>query len=72
MDVNDVRRQGIVLIVTRRPTQTLTIGSDITITVVEIRGRQVRIGVQAPRATAVLRAEVVEKAKARREPEADH
>lgn len=59
------------LIVTRRPTQTLTIGSDITVTVLEIRGRQVRIGVIAPRDTAVLREEVVEKARARRRPDSD-
>ncbi len=60
------------LIVTRRPRQTLTIGSDITVTVLEIRGRQVRIGVNAPRDTAVLREEVVEKARARLRPDADH
>jgi carbon storage regulator len=60
-----------VLIVTRRPTQTLTIGSDITVTVLEIRGRQVRIGVDAPRDIAVLREEAVEKARARRRPDAD-
>ena len=60
------RRQGIVLILTRRPTQAFAIGNDITVTVLEIRGRQVRIGVNAPRETAVLRTEIVEKAKERR------
>jgi carbon storage regulator len=71
-DVDDVRRQGIVLILTRRPTQTLAIGSDITVTVLEIRGKQVRIGVSAPRETAVLRKEIVEKVKKRRSPDSDH
>jgi len=60
------------LILTRRPTQTVTIGNDITVTVLEIRGRQVRIGVDAPRETAVLREEIVEKARTRRMPDADH
>jgi carbon storage regulator len=72
MDAIDVRRQGIVLILTRRPTQTVAIGSDITVTVLEIRGRQVRIGVNAPRDTRVLREEIVAEAKTRRAPDADH
>ena len=71
-DVPDVRRQRIVLILTRRPTQAFAIGSDITVTVLEIRGRQVRIGVNAPRETAVLRTEIVEKAKERRMLDGDH
>ena len=60
------------LILTRRPTQTVTIGNDITVTVLEIRGRQARIGVNAPREPAVLREEIVEKARTRRMPDADH
>jgi carbon storage regulator len=72
MDVSNVRRQGIVLILTRRPTQAFAIGSDITVTVLEIRGRQVRIGVSAPRETAVLRKEIVEKAKERQMLDGDH
>jgi carbon storage regulator len=71
-DAIDVRRQGIVLILTRRPTQAFAIGSDITVTVLEIRGRQVRIGVNAPRETAVLRTEIVEKANERRTLDGDH
>ncbi len=60
------------LILTRRPTQTVTIGCDITVTILEIRGRQVRIGVSAPRGITVLREEIVEKVRARRTPDADH
>jgi carbon storage regulator len=71
-DISDVRRQGIVLILTRRPTQAFAIGSDITVTVLEIRGSQVRIGVNAPREIAVLRKEIVEKAKDRRALDGDH
>jgi len=36
------------------------IGCDITVTILEIRGRQVRIGVSAPRGITVLREEIVE------------
>jgi carbon storage regulator len=60
------------LILTRRPTQTVTIGSDITVTVLEIRGRQVRIGVSAPRDIPVLREEINEKARSHRTLDADH
>ncbi len=52
------------LILTRRPKQTLTIGADITITVVEIKGSQVRIGVSAPSDVLVLRGELLDKARA--------
>jgi carbon storage regulator len=54
------------LVLTRRPNQTLTIGSDITISVMEIRGSQVRIGVSAPADIPILRGEVLEKARAAR------
>jgi len=60
------------LILTRRPTQTLTIGNDVTVTVLEIRGNRVRIGVNAPRDIAVLRVERAEKARSRRPPDIDH
>ncbi len=49
------------LILTRRATQALTIGSDITLTILEIRGSQVRIGVDAPRDVAVNRTELLDK-----------
>jgi carbon storage regulator len=61
-----------VLILTRRPMQAVAIGSDITVTVLEIRGRQVRIGVNAPRDIQVVREEIVERARTRRMPDADH
>jgi carbon storage regulator len=51
------------LVLTRRLNQSLTIGSDITISVVEIRGSQVRIGVSAPGDVSILRGEVFEKAR---------
>lgn len=49
------------LILTRRPTETVMIGDDITITVLEVRGNQVRIGINAPREVAVHREEIYER-----------
>ena len=47
------------LILTRRPTQSVHIGSDVIVTVMEIRGGQVRIGITAPRDVAIVREEIV-------------
>jgi carbon storage regulator len=60
------------LILTRRPTQTLTIGNDVTVTILEIRGNRVRIGVNAPREIAVLRVKSAERARDRRPADVDH
>ena len=43
------------LVLMRRPQETLTIGKDVTITVLGVRGNQVRIGVQAPKDVPVHR-----------------
>jgi len=51
-------------ILTRRPMQAVKIGDDVTVTVLEIRGAQVRIGVSAPRDTRIVRQELTEKARA--------
>jgi len=49
------------LILTRRLNETLCIGPDVTVTVLGIKGHQVRIGVSAPRETPVDRAEIRER-----------
>jgi carbon storage regulator len=49
------------LILTRRVGETLMIGADIAITVLGVKGNQVRIGVKAPPDVAVHREEVFEK-----------
>ncbi|HCG0273628.1 TPA: carbon storage regulator CsrA, partial [Pseudomonas aeruginosa] len=46
------------LILTRRVGETLHIGDDITVTVVENRGGQIRLGIVAPEAMAIHRAEI--------------
>lgn len=46
------------LVLTRRPGESIVIGHDIVLTVVEIKGGQVRLGIQAPRSVDVHRQEV--------------
>lgn len=47
------------LVLTRRPGESIVIGSDVTVTVLEVRGDQIRIGIEAPRSVKVHREEVV-------------
>lgn len=49
------------LILTRRPGETLTIGDDITVTVLGIKGRQIRLGVNAPKDVEVHREEIYQR-----------
>jgi len=51
------------LILTRRVGETVMIGEDITVTVLGVKGNQVRIGVNAPRNVAVHREEIFERIK---------
>ena len=46
------------LILTRRVGENVIVGDDITISVIEVRGDAVRIGIQAPQAISVHREEV--------------
>ena len=51
------------LILTRRMGETLMIGEDVTVTVLGVKGNQVRLGVNAPRNVAVHREEIFERIK---------
>jgi carbon storage regulator len=52
------------LILTRRVGESLIIGDDVTITVLGVKGNQVRIGVNAPRDVAVHREEILDRIQA--------
>jgi carbon storage regulator len=48
------------LILTRKKNETLRIGDDILITIVDVQGDQVRLGITAPRNVPILRQELYE------------
>ena len=47
------------LVLTRNTNQSVMIGPDIVVTVLEVRGDNVRLGINAPRSVAVYREEVI-------------
>lgn len=48
------------LVLTRKAGESIVIGSDVVVTVIELRGGQVRVGIDAPREVEVHREEVYE------------
>ena len=57
------------LILSRRVGETLTIGDEVTVTVLGAKGNQVRIGINAPREVAVHREEIYQKIAAQQDAE---
>lgn len=51
------------LILTRRTGETVMIGNDVTMTVLGVKGNQVRIGINAPKSVPVHREEIYERIK---------
>lgn len=51
------------LVLARKPNQSIMIGDDIEIRIVDIRGDQVKIGIEAPRSIKVHRKEIYEEIK---------
>ncbi len=52
------------LVLARKVGQCIVIGDNITLTVIEVRGEQVRIGIEAPKSISVHRKELLEQIKA--------
>jgi carbon storage regulator len=49
------------LILTRRLGETLMIGDEVTVTVVGVKGNQIRLGIQAPKGVGVHREEIFDR-----------
>ncbi len=58
------------LILTRRVGETVMIGNEVTVTVLGVKGNQVRVGINAPKNVAVHREEIYERIK--REQQGEH
>ena len=52
------------LILTRRVNESIVVGDQVTVTVVAVKGNQVRLGVDAPRDVAVHREEIYDRLQA--------
>ena len=51
------------LVLTRKPGESIVIGNNIRITVLEMQGRQIRLGIEAPPEITVHRGEIYERIK---------
>jgi carbon storage regulator len=52
------------LVLTRRVDETLMVGDEVTVTVLGVKGNQVRIGINAPEEVSIHREEIYERIKA--------
>jgi len=55
------------LILTRRVGEKLIIGDDVTVTILSLKGNQIRVGIDAPRSIKVHREEVFQRIQKERE-----
>ena len=59
------------LILTRRIGETLMIGDDVTVTVLGVKGNQVRVGINAPKDVPVHREEIFDRVQKEKQPPAE-
>jgi carbon storage regulator len=59
------------LILTRKTGESLMIGSGVTVTVVAVKGNQVRLGISAPKDVAVHREEIYDRVQAEKAQKAE-
>jgi carbon storage regulator len=57
------QEETLMLILTRRTGETVMIGNEVTLTVLGVKGNQVRIGINAPKSVPVHREEIYERIK---------
>jgi carbon storage regulator len=60
------------LILTRRVGETVMIGNDVTVTILGVKGNQVRVGINAPKTVAVHREEIYDRIKREQEGTGDN
>ena len=49
------------LVITRKPGERITIGDDVVVTVVEVKGSLVKLGVEAPKSISIHRQEIYDR-----------
>lgn len=59
------------LVLTRRVSETIVIGDDVRFTILDIKGGQVRIGIDAPKSTSIHRLEIYNRIQDAKEAEDD-
>lgn len=64
-------KESVMLILTRRIGETLMIGDDVMVTVLGVKGSQVRIGINAPKDVSVHRQEIYERIQNEKQKPAD-
>lgn len=70
-EVIDQVTEKVMLILTRRVGETVMIGDEVTVTVLGVKGNQVRLGVNAPKDIPVHREEIYERIRREKEPNGD-
>jgi|TARA_B100000929_G_scaffold216484_1_gene173197 carbon storage regulator len=70
-NIGTVLKEQFMLILTRRVGETLMIGDDVSVTVLGVKGNQVRIGVNAPKDVSVHREEIYMRIQSEKDDEHD-